>query len=202
MTAPSPHDQPVDLLARALDATGDLVEGVAAEQWGLPTVCTGWSVRDLLSHVVGGNRVFTGLLRGEPFPTPEQMQQLRDTDQLGDDPVAAYHAVGGVLQDAFSQPGVMERQCASPFGEMPGIVLLHIRVTELLVHGWDIAEATGQPAALPEDLAELELQFTRSSLANLPPGGNRFGPPQPVADDAPAIDQLAALLGREVPARR
>jgi uncharacterized protein (TIGR03086 family) len=198
MTAPNPHTAPLDLLARALDATGALVEGVSAEQWQQPTVCTGWTVRDLLSHVVAGNRVFTGLLRGEPFPTPEQLQQLRDTDQLGDDPVATYHAVGAVMQDAFAEPGVLERPCASPFGALPGAGLLHIRVTELLVHGWDIAQATGQPADLPDDVVAIELSFARAQFAGRPSGGTRFGPPQPVAGDAPAIDQLVALLGREV----
>ena len=112
MTAPGPHREPLDLLARALDATGSLVEGVTAEQWQLPTVCTGWSVRDLLSHVVGGNRLFVGILRGDPFPSRDQMQSMRDADQLGDDPVAAYHAVGGVLQDAFAQPPVVQQATA------------------------------------------------------------------------------------------
>jgi uncharacterized protein (TIGR03086 family) len=200
MTAPGPHTEPLDLLARALDATGGLVEGVTAGQWQLPTVCPEWNVRDLLGHVVAGNRMFTGLLRGKPFPTREQLQELRDTDQLGDDPVATYHAVGGVLQDAFSQADVLARPCASPFGDMPGIGLLHIRVTELLVHGWDIAQATGQPATLPDDVVATELEFALAQFAGLPPGGTPFAPPQPVAEDAPAIDQLVALLGREVAA--
>jgi uncharacterized protein (TIGR03086 family) len=200
MTAPSPHTEPLDLLARALDATGGLVEGVTDEQWLLPTVCPDWTVRALLSHVVAGNRMFTGLLRGEPFPSPEQLQQLRDADQLGDDPVATYHAVGGVMQDAFSQADMLTRPCASPFGDMPGIGLLHIRVTEMLVHGWDIAQATGQPAALPEDVVAIELQFAQAQFASLPTGGTRFAPSRPVADDAPAIDQLVGLLGREVAA--
>jgi uncharacterized protein (TIGR03086 family) len=198
MTAASSHTEPLELLARALDAAGGLVEGVTAEQWQLPTVCPDWTVHALLGHVVAGNRMFTALLRGEPFPSAEQLQQLRDTDQLGDDPVGTYHAVGGVMQDAFSQADVLTRPCASPFGDMPGIGLLHIRVTELLVHGWDIAQATGQPATLPDDVVAIELEFTRAQFAGLPPGGARFAPPQPVAGDAPAIDQLVALLGREV----
>jgi uncharacterized protein (TIGR03086 family) len=203
MTAPGSHTEPLDLLARALDATGRLVEAVAPEQWQLPTGCPEWTVRALLSHVVAGNRVFTGLLRGGPFPTAEQLQELRDNDQLGDDPVASYHAVGAVMQDAFSQPDVMDRPCASPFGAMPGVGLLHIRVTELLVHGWDIARATGQPADFPDDVVALELSIARPQFADRPPGGSRFAAPQPVADDAPAIDQLAGLLGRDVadPAR-
>src|SRR6266513_3088890 len=66
------------------------------------------------------------------------------------------------------------------------------------VHGWDLAQATGQPALFPDRLAEQELAFTRHALADLPAGRSPFGPPQPVATDAPAIDRLAACLGRAV----
>ena len=64
------------------------------------------------------------------------------------------------------------------------------------MHGWDLARATGQPAEFPDDLPERELTFTRGKLADLPPDRRPFAPPRPVADDAPAIDRLAACLGR------
>ena len=80
---------------------------------------------------------------------------------------------------------------------VPAAVALHLRLTELLVHGWDLAIATGQPTVgLPEDVAEQELAFSRHQLTQLPPGRMPFAPPQPVDQDAPAIDRLAALLGR------
>ncbi|HKB30167.1 MAG TPA: maleylpyruvate isomerase N-terminal domain-containing protein [Streptosporangiaceae bacterium] len=73
---------PADLLARALDATGDLVAGVRDDQWDAPTPCTGWNVRDLVNHVVGGNLAFASLLRGQPPSRP------RAADHLGGDPAA------------------------------------------------------------------------------------------------------------------
>jgi X-X-X-Leu-X-X-Gly heptad repeat protein len=69
---------------------------------------------------------------------------------------------------------------------------------EMLVHGWDLARATGQPVSFPEELAEQELAFGRGALQAIPPGRAPFGPPQPAAADAPVIGQLAALLGRAV----
>jgi uncharacterized protein (TIGR03086 family) len=76
-------------------------------------------------------------------------------------------------------------------------VALHLRLTELLVHGWDLAHATGQPTTgLPDDLAEQELAFSRVQLERIPPDRSPFAPPQPIDDAAPAIDRLAALLGR------
>lgn len=91
----------------------------------------------------------------------------------------------------------MERAYHGPPGTISGAAWLHVRITDLLAHGWDLARATGQPAELPEDLAEQALIFSRAQMATVSRTG-RFGPAQPVADDAPAIDRLVAFLGRPV----
>lgn len=191
---------PVDQLARALDVTEQVVATVRDEQWIQPTPCTDWTVRDLVDHLVGGNRLFAGILRGEPSPSPADLRGGQGVDYLGDDPVAAYRDAADALLAAFRAPGVLERTFAVPIGPVPGVVALHLRLVEALVHGWDLARATGRPVRFPDDLAEQELAFTRGRLTDLPPGRSPFAPPQPVAADAPAIDRLVALLGRQVAA--
>jgi uncharacterized protein (TIGR03086 family) len=187
-------------LRLAQDIAGDLVAGVQGNHWGEPTPCDGWSVRDLVGHVVAGNALFVRALGGQ-YPDPSGQARRDDAELL-----PAYRDSAAALAEAFGQPGVLGRIVTVPFGTVPGIVALHLRITEILVHGWDLATATGQVAAFPADLAEQELAFSREQLADIPPGRRPFGPPQPVAGDAPAIDRLAALLGRVVtgrsPARR
>jgi uncharacterized protein (TIGR03086 family) len=212
VTVPVPAD-PDGRLARALEATARLVDGVRDEQWAAPTGCPGWTVRDLIAHLVGGTRGVAAALRGEAPPDGDQPgtdqpgtdqpgtdQPGTDppgTDPPGTDPAAALRAAGEQARAAFAAPGALERVVSVPAGVVPGAVALHLRLTELLVHGWDLARATGQPTTgLPEDLAEEELAFSRVQLGRVPPGRSPFGPPQPVADDAPAVDRLAALLGR------
>lgn len=181
-----------------LDATverlGELVGSIRQDQWQLPTPCTDWTVRDLLSHVVGGNWVFAAALGARSADRP-----ISAAEVLNDDPVAAYREAGDALVAAFREPGALERIVTVPFGTVPGAVALHLRLTELLVHGWDLAHATGIDVSFPADLAQGELDFTRGALAGVPLSPSPFGPPQPITDDAPAIDQLAALLGRSVP---
>jgi len=161
--------------------------------------CTDWTVRDLVNHLIGGNRLFASILCGEQPPgVRHEPSAAAGIDHLGDDPVAAYREAADALLATFRQPGVLEQVFSVPVGPVPGIAALHLRIVEALVHGWDLARATGQPAEFPDDLPERELTFTRGKLADLPPDRRPFAPPRPVADDAPAIDRLAGSLGRRV----
>jgi uncharacterized protein (TIGR03086 family) len=178
----------VDQLSGALRVVADLVTGVGPEQWSAPTPCTDWNVHQLLNHLIAVNLTFASLLSGQ---APLQ----RGLDHLGDDPAGAYRASGATLQAAFDQPGILERSFRGSLGTATGEEFLQIRLYDLLAHGWDLAQATGQPAVLPEDLAKQALTFARVQLSTQSRTG-RFGPAQPTADDAQAIDRLVAFLGR------
>jgi uncharacterized protein (TIGR03086 family) len=180
----------VEQLGRAFAAVGDLITKVRPEQWSAPTPCTDWTVRQLVDHLIGMNRVFAALLSDEPPPR-------RAADHIEDDPVGAYRDSAARLQAVFDQSGVLERTYRGPLGEATGAERLQIRLYDLLAHGWDLAQATGQPAALPDDVAEQALAFVRIQLTEQARPG-RFGPAQRVADHAPAIERLAAFLGRPV----
>ena len=117
-------------------------------------------------------------------------------DQLGGDPAAASRTSADEMLAAFRAPGVLERTHTVPAATLPGPAVVHLRTVETLVHGWDLARATSQPAPFPDELVEAELGSSRELLGRLPAGRRPFGPFRPVADGAPAIDRLAALLGR------
>lgn len=170
---------------------GDLIDRIAADQWTAPTPCTEWNVRDLVNHLVGMNLVFVALFEGRPMPE-------RRADRLGADPAGAYRQSGAALQAAAVRRGVLQRSQTTPVGVATGAERLQWRIVDLLTHGWDLVQATGVAAELPDDLAEQALTFVRVQLPSQPRAG-RFGDPQPIRDGAPAIDRLAALTGRPVP---
>ena len=181
----------VEQLGRAFAAVGELISKVRPEQWAAPTPCTDWTVRRLVDHVIGMNRVFAALLSGEPPPS-------RPTaDHVEADPVGAYRDSAAGLLAEFERPGMLDGVYRGPRGAATGAERLQIRLYDLLAHGWDLARATGQPVELPDDVAELSVVFVRSQLTDDARPG-RFGPAQPVADDAPAIERLVAFLGRPV----
>jgi uncharacterized protein (TIGR03083 family) len=100
------HAPEVDQLARAFAAVDDLVAGIRPEQWSARTPCSEWTVRQLIAHLIGMNRVFIALLDDEPMPRPVDLCALRlpgfRIQPLGDHEVAKQmiHCVEGV-GDAF-----------------------------------------------------------------------------------------------------
>ncbi|MEO6087572.1 MAG: TIGR03086 family metal-binding protein [Umezawaea sp.] len=181
----------VDDLARASAAMGDLLDRITTDQWTAPTPCTEWTVRGVVDHLVVMNLVFVATFEENPMPD-------RAADRLGDDPAGAFRRSAAALQAAVSVPGVLERSQATALGTATGVERVRWRVADLLTHAWDLAQATGVAAELPDDLAERALGFVRSRLPGQPRTG-RFADSQPIRDDAPAIERLAAFTGRPVP---
>ena len=189
---------PLQPLSRALDLFGQLLTRVEPEQWSLPTPCAAWNVQQLVDHMVSGQRLAADAVRGQsaasPFPSsPEDDDADEDA---ADDPVAAYQVSAADLLSACAEPGALERVVTVPAGTLPGAVVVHLRTTEAIVHGWDLARATGLPFDVPSDLAEGELAFSRPLIERMPPGRGTFAPSRPVGEGAPAVERLVALLGR------
>ena len=134
---------PVDQLATALDATEHVITAVRDEQWSAPTPCPEWTVRDLVGHMVTSNHAFVRILSGAPAQapgsTPPEAPAGGSADGSPPDGglVEAYRDSAVALLAAFRQPGVLDRVHTVPIGPVPGIAALHLRITEVLVHGWD-----------------------------------------------------------------
>jgi uncharacterized protein (TIGR03086 family) len=182
---------PVVRLANAVPVTGHLVGAIGPDEWELATPCPDWTVHDLVHHLVLGHRRFAAALVDGTPPGPGD-------DLLRSDPESAYWSSAEAMLAAFRSDGALERPVTIPAGTLPGVVACELRVVEALVHGWDLARATGLPLDFPADLVEESIAFSRVQLGRLPADRTPFGPSQPVADDAPPLDRLAALLGRSV----
>ena len=81
---------------------------------------------------------------------------------------------------------------------MAAPAIAELRTIECLAHGWDVARATGRRLEVDDAVAERAVAHSLALMERLPPDRTPFGPAQPVPDDAPAVDRLAALLGRRV----
>jgi uncharacterized protein (TIGR03086 family) len=187
--------EPIDQLSTAIGLMETAVANIGPAQWDAPTPCPEWNVRELVRHVIAGNRMFASVVAGK---APDVQSRAAPDAKLP----RQFRASGDELLAAFRRPGALDRVVELPIGAVPGIAALHLRVTEVLVHSWDLAEATRTRVRFPDELAELELAFSQRKLADIPADRTPFAPPQPVADDAPAIDRLAACLGRTPPSHQ
>ena len=191
---------PLEELDQVLDAVTRLVAGVRPDQWTDPTPCAEWDVRRLVDHITTGNRMIAALAAREGTQDPEQMQEVRArlSPAPGDDPVVAERESVERLRQSVGRPGFLEGTYPTFMGEQPGGFLVQMRITENLIHGWDLARATGQQAGFPDRVVERTLETLRFALAGRPrdPGG--FGAEQPAPEGAPPLDRLAAFVGRSL----
>ncbi|AUG77069.1 hypothetical protein CFP65_2228 [Kitasatospora sp. MMS16-BH015] len=177
----------------ALDQLEKLVATITPEQLSLPTPCSEYDLRALLSHVIGGIHRIAYVGEGG-----HAGDVVAATGEIADDawPAVLTRARARVTA-AWADDARLDAVAVAPWGEVPGRAALGGYVMEAVTHTWDIARATGQEAALDDTLAEAALAVAKFVLPAERRGDDvPFGPVQPIADDAPAYHQLAAWLGR------
>ncbi len=182
---PTLHEQ-------ALARTRRDMAGIRDDQWDASTPCEGWTVRDLANHVVSGNFWAAELAAGK---TIEEVGDRLDGDVLGSDPLGAYDQSAQAADAAFRAPGAMEAMCAVSYGPVPGEVYAGHRFLDVLIHGWDLATATGQDTTLPPDLVE-GCWAVVEPQRDLILGSGMFGDHHDVPSGADRQASLLSLLGR------
>lgn len=176
---------------RALRETRRWMAGVADHHWDLPTPCDSWTVRELVNHVVVGNWWAAELASGR---TIDEVGDRLDGDRTTDDPLREYDRSAEAAARAFERPGALEAPCAVSYGPVPGSVYAGHRFIDVLIHGWDLAVATGQPTRIDPELVEACWEQVEPQLSMLQSSG-MFGEAAPV-HAADRQTQLLHALGR------
>jgi uncharacterized protein (TIGR03086 family) len=184
----------IETMQQACGATDATIERIFAADLDKPTPCAGWDVRALLNHVVGTLHLGAALLADSAPTVAMGPGELPATDLLDGDPLKSYR-VGVEVLLAAADGDALARTHATPLGDMPGVVLGGFTTLDIAVHGWDLAQATGQEPALSDALAEEVLAFARESLT-ADTRAPRIAPEVPVGTDATATDRLIGFLGR------
>jgi uncharacterized protein (TIGR03086 family) len=182
-----------ELHERALDATGRIVDGVAVDSWHAATPCADWDVHGLVNHLVAGNLWAAELAAGG---TIEGVGSRLDGDLLGDNPAGAYAASASKAAAVFRRPGALDAPCEVSYGPVPGSVYAGHRFLDVLVHGWDLATATGQDYAMDPELMGACRQIIEPQLDAFRSAG-ALAPQVAVSGDATAQTRFLAMLGRK-----
>ena len=152
----------LDLDRRALAAAGEAVAAGHRGPAGGPTPCRDWTLRDLLSPHGGHNHGFAAAARGEIVPAAAW-----DGRPAVDDPYPAYAESAQAASDAFAAPGALDRQIELPgLGTFPLRIAIGFHFVDYLIHGWDVARATGAPRpAAPDPGSELTATALKFAVA-------------------------------------
>ncbi|WP_025350298.1 TIGR03086 family metal-binding protein [Nocardia nova] len=180
----------VDRIATALDTTGVIVAGISGDRLTAPSLCAGWDIGFELNHLIGGIHLVAAELTGT------DPGGAHHDDRLGTDHRAAFAHAAALDRAAWSRPGVLGATVRFGFGAVPGTMAALIHLTEIVVHGIDLAVVTGQQDRIDEDQAVDLLTTMRGMDFGRFRRPGMFGDPRPVPADAPAHRQLLGFLGR------
>jgi uncharacterized protein (TIGR03086 family) len=186
-------DDPRLALAKAVVVARPIFAGVRADQMTNATPCDDFDVRQLLGHVLFAlNRIAVVGRDGDATAVPPAGDAIAD-----DGWAAALDTAAHDVQTAWLDPAELEKMKVLPFATLPARVALAIYTSEVTVHTWDLARATGQQPAWDDGLVANCLAGMRMALPAEPRGGELpFAAVVEVPADAPLIDQLVGWVGR------
>ena len=172
---------------------GSRVQQIGDHQWAAATPDEGWSVRDLVNHIVGECLWAPPLLAGS---TIAEVGDRFDGDVLGADPKQAWAAASAGAVQAVDADGAMDRTVHLSFGDFPGREYTLQLFADHLIHAWDLARAIGADERLDTGLvASCATWFGAVEDAYRSAGAIAARPPVP--SDADAQTVLLARFGRQ-----
>lgn len=177
------------LIESAAATTAEVVAGVGDDQLQGPTPCSEFDVKELGNHM-------TGFL---PYSASAAAKNTMSTDGEAPDFTsgdwgATYRSFGEQLAKAWGAPGAMEGETEFGPGTLPAQNAAGITLMELVVHGWDLAAATGQSVAYAPEVVAATKRVVAGAVASGP--ADFFHPPVEIADSSADMDLLVALSGR------
>ena len=181
-----------DALTEATGLVDGLVAGLTPAHREMKTPCKEWTVHDLVNHMVNTSKTVAAMASADMSAMPTE-----GTDHLPEGPLNGWNDGRAAIVAAATGENLSALR-ETPFGEVPGAMVVSVGVADLLTHGWDLARATDQSIAPSDDLVAFGRQTWEMVIQPEARNGDAFDAEQPCADDASAIDKLAAFTGRTV----
>ncbi|MGW0627977.1 TIGR03086 family metal-binding protein [Streptomyces sp. NPDC002758] len=173
-----------------------LAEGVTDEQLAVATPCPDCVVRNMLGHLAGLSAAFRDAGRKDLGVTTNSAPDAAAPD-IGPGWREELPRALDALAEAWRDPDAWTGMTRAGGVNLPGAVAAAVAADELVIHGWDLARATGQPYEPDPAALEASYAFLRAAADDPSRGGGIFGPIVPVPDEAPLLDRAVGLSGRD-----
>jgi uncharacterized protein (TIGR03086 family) len=184
----------LELFQRAQNQFSDRVDAVEPDQWDDESL-PGWTVGDLVAHLVTEQLWAPPLLAGEPFDLIDGRFPEDTGDLLGIDPFTGWETAADGALSAFAEDDALIRTVHLERGPTPATQYILEMTADLTVHAWDLAHATGGDTELDGELVTAALVFAEQLPEDGVPG--LFGPPLDVSSSARPQTRLLARFGRK-----
>jgi uncharacterized protein (TIGR03086 family) len=172
-----------DRHARVAGRFGEVVDGVT--DWTAPAPVEGWTAADVVTHLV------------EWLPALLAADGVELAVARTGDPAQTWHRHASAVQALLGSPRAGEPFTHQHLGTLPlGDAVDRFYATDVLLHTWDLARASGQDAGLDETECT-ELLAGMQPMDDVLRASGQYGPEVPVPDAAPAADRLMGFLGRD-----
>ncbi|MFW3171028.1 TIGR03086 family metal-binding protein [Geodermatophilus sp. CPCC 206100] len=183
----------LELFQRAQASFTDRVDAVEPGQWEDPAL-PGWSVADLVAHVVSEALLVAPLLDGEPHEMLDGRFPDGTEDLLGDDPLTGWETAADAALTAFAADRALLHTVHLTRGPTSAAEYIEQLTADLTVHSWDLARATGGDTDLDPVLVTASLVVAgRLPMDGIP---GVFAAPLDVPPTASPQTRLLALVGR------
>ena len=168
-----------------------LVEATPDSDLEKPTPCARYTVADLLDHIGGSALAFTAAAVKRPL----EGGPSGNGANLGPDWRTRIPRQLTELAEAWRDPTAWTGMTAAGGVDLPGDVAGVVALDELVIHGWDLAKAIGQPAGYDGPGLDAVFDMVRHFRASGAEG--LFGPELAVPADAPILDRILGAAGRD-----
>jgi uncharacterized protein (TIGR03086 family) len=183
------HDEMTD----AADAAARTAANVDASQFTLPTPDTDWDVKTLLNHLI----VWTSYSLEARAGGGSVGADVTERDFAGEAGFAdGYRRQLDRALAAWSDPAVWEGSLDVMGSATPAADVAALNLAELVLHGWDLAVATGQTYEVSDRAAAAALKAVAAN-ADMFRQYDGFADPVSVTADASALDQVLGMSGRD-----
>jgi uncharacterized protein (TIGR03086 family) len=184
-------------LKPAAQRMATLIDGISDAQLSAPCPCSEITLGDLVHHISELTIVFTGAAKKDPEAPSRGAPP--DGSQLGDDWRTRMPHDLSLLAEAWRDSDAWSGMTKAGGGDMPAEIAGIVALDELVLHGWDVARASGQDYECDQASLEAAYEFVApfSEPGMEAQRGGLFGPVVAVPDGAPPLDRLLALSGRD-----
>ncbi|MET8133125.1 TIGR03086 family metal-binding protein [Streptomyces sp. NPDC005251] len=187
--------QTFDLGPQAL-IVARLAEGVTDAQLDGATPCPKYAVHNMLGHLTGLAVAFRDAGRKDLGSSTDTSPTVAVPD-IGPGWRETLPKALDELADAWRDPAAWSGMTRAGGVDLPGAVAAAVAADELVVHGWDLARATGQEYTPDAAALQASYGFLGAVAEDPTRGGGIFGPAVPVPDDGPLLDRVIGLSGRD-----